>query len=229
MAQTTPTPLADTLRTLLAQRADIDALPDIAALYEAVPTPTPDESLEYAAYSAAYDARERELDAAIEVARVALAASDEPRAWRIREDSGAEQTIIASSLAEALEEAVAWSQDGDYDEEARQATIYITVRAECDLTGETGTDTAVLQPQKPDCVDGREHDWQSPHALVGGLAENPGVWGHGGGVIIHEACLRCGCGRTTDTWAQRPDTGEQGFTEVSYQPGEYDLDVARAE
>jgi hypothetical protein len=59
--------------------------------------------------------------------------------------------------------------------------------------------------------------------LVGGIEENPGVWGHGGGVVINEACVRCGCGRTTDTWAQDPSTGRQGLESVAYEEGAYDV------
>lgn len=61
-----------------------------------------------------------------------------------------------------------------------------------------------------------EHDWRSPHKLVGGLRENPGVWGNGGGVKIHEICRNCGTHRHTDTWAQDPYNGQQGLTSVSY-------------
>ena len=53
------------------------------------------------------------------------------------------------------------------------------------------------------------HAWRSPHALVGGLKENPGVFGSGGGVTIHEVCVRCGLHRHTDTWDQSwTGTGE---------------------
>lgn len=77
----------------------------------------------------------------------------------------------------------------------------------------------------PPCEDGSEdHDWQAPYGIVGGIEDNPGCWGHGGGVVYHEVCMRCGLTRTTDTWAQRPDNGEQGLTAVSY-----DADKFRAE
>jgi hypothetical protein len=33
--------------------------------------------------------------------------------------------------------------------------------------------------------------------------------------------MRCGCERTTDTWAQNPETGEQGLQSVSYEEGKY--------
>lgn len=50
-----------------------------------------------------------------------------------------------------------------------------------------------------------KHEWQSPQWL-GGVKENPGVWGHGGGVIVHEVC-ECGARKITDTWANNgPNT-----------------------
>jgi len=77
------------------------------------------------------------------------------------------------------------------------------------------TVTVTLDPDEPDCS-GDEHEWAAPYKLVRGIRENPGVWGHGGGVIINEVCLRCGCARVTDTWAQDPATGVQGLRSVAY-------------
>lgn len=76
--------------------------------------------------------------------------------------------------------------------------------------------TIALDPDEPECIEA-EHDWRTPHEIVGGCSENPGVWGHGGGVTIHEICRHCGLQRHTDTWAQRPDTGEQGLRSVRYE------------
>lgn len=84
-----------------------------------------------------------------------------------------------------------------------------------------------IEPTVPDCADGQEHDWASPHEMVGGLEENPGVCGNGGGVISHSVCLRCGCGRTIDTWAQDLTDGQQGLTSTSYEAGEYSADLAK--
>lgn len=88
-----------------------------------------------------------------------------------------------------------------------------------------------IDPAEPECLagaeragltdDGSQHRWRAPHSLVGGLKENPGVQGHGGGVIYVEVCTLCGCARTTDTWAQDPTDGTQGHTSVSYEEGEY--------
>jgi hypothetical protein len=83
-----------------------------------------------------------------------------------------------------------------------------------------------LDPIEPDCDGDQEHDWQSPYEIVGGIKENPGVWGHGGGVTITEVCIHCGCERFTDTWAQNPETGEQGLTSVAYTEGKYADEVS---
>lgn len=77
--------------------------------------------------------------------------------------------------------------------------------------------TITIDAAEPDCKDGEGHDWSSPHCVVGGIEENPGVYGNGGGVIITEVCELCGAYQITDTWAQRPDTGEQGLTSVTYR------------
>jgi hypothetical protein len=84
--------------------------------------------------------------------------------------------------------------------------------------------TIAIEPEEPACI-ADDHDWQSPYEVLGGLEENPGVHGHGGGVIIREVCANCGRYRITDTWAQRRDTGEQGLRSVSYE----DADEASSE
>jgi hypothetical protein len=86
--------------------------------------------------------------------------------------------------------------------------------------------TVAIEPTEPDCDAGEAHDWASPQSIVGGIDENPGVQGHGGGVIATEVCLRCGCRRDTDTWAQCRETGEQGLTAVEYTVGEYSAEIA---
>lgn len=70
---------------------------------------------------------------------------------------------------------------------------------------------------EPECRSGHEHDWRSPYSVLGGIRENPGVWGHGAGAIIREICSHCGVYRVTDTWAQDLETGEQGLTSIRYE------------
>jgi hypothetical protein len=73
-----------------------------------------------------------------------------------------------------------------------------------------------LDPPEPDCKPDKKHEWASPYSVLGGLEENPGVQGSGGGVVITEVCAHCGCYRIRDTWATNPETGEQGFESVEY-------------
>jgi len=83
-----------------------------------------------------------------------------------------------------------------------------------------------LEPDEPECEDGEDHDWQSPIEIVGGIKENPGVYGHGGGVTITTVCMHCGAERVVDTWAQDSSDGEQGLESVSYEPSKYADEVA---
>ena len=141
------------------------------------------------------------------------------RKWRLIEEGTHYDTIEADSLKEALAVARENVDRASYPTE-KQRTIWIDYLVVCDETGEEGSGTVECPAEEPDCDHDDGHDWQAPYELVGGIKDNPGVWGHGGGVIINEACLRCGCGRKTDTWAQRPGTGQR-LTSVSYEIGEY--------
>jgi hypothetical protein len=63
-----------------------------------------------------------------------------------------------------------------------------------------------FDPDEPDCIDSNGHDWKSPHHLFGDF---------NGETFTKEACVRCGCERTTDTW---------GLDTITYSPGKYDED-----
>lgn len=72
-----------------------------------------------------------------------------------------------------------------------------------------------VDPLPPRCAEGHDHKWVSPHSVVGGDPLNPGVRGHGGGVIMTEVCRHCGAYRVIDTWA---DDGSGGtMRSVSYR------------
>lgn len=139
---------------------------------------------------------------------------------------GAKQTITADSLADAIEQAADWACDGNWDVEAGTVWVHAYL-IELDEDGEEIDSHRIkvqIDPDEPDCTES-EHDWQAPLAIVGGTKENPGVWGHG--LTIQEVCVRCGCGKLTDTWAQDPETGEQGLRSVAYQPGKYTAEIQR--
>ncbi|MEM7820034.1 MAG: hypothetical protein QW761_00300 [Candidatus Aenigmatarchaeota archaeon] len=75
-----------------------------------------------------------------------------------------------------------------------------------------------IDPEEPPCVEGAEHDWCAPIEVVGGIKENPGCWGHGGGVIMKMVCRHCRTYKIIDTWATDPATGRQGLKTVEYEP-----------
>ena len=117
--------------------------------------------------------------------------------------------------------------DTDTDEDPSTTWVHVRVWEEDEDGAEIvdhGDHSVSLDPEEPECTHEGGHDWQAPHTLVGSICENPGVWGHGGGVVAHEVCVRCGAGMETDTWAQDRCTGEQGLRSITYQPpGTYDL------
>jgi hypothetical protein len=133
------------------------------------------------------------------------------------DDGTAEIEITAESAEEAAQDYV---DGGDWDDIEETTWINVYVQ-EIDEAGEAVGDRErikiTLDPEEPDCENADEHDWQSPHEVVGGLKENPGVYGHGGGVIITEVCAHCGGYRERDTWAQDHETGEQGLESVEYR------------
>lgn len=143
--------------------------------------------------------------------------------YELREDGATFDTVTADDAESAL-------RDYDLDTscyDTSGGTIWVDIYAvNADDSDDSGRRTYPVDPPEPDCTED-EHDWQSPHEIVGGVEENPGVQGHGGGIIATEVCMHCGCKRTSDTWAQRPDTGEQGLDSVEYEPGYFEDEVAR--
>lgn len=168
-------------------------------------------------------------EAALAEAKQALLDSDEEIEWTVRDvESGVTHVFMSAASNWAHDTAKEWAEGGDYDLSSGPVYVDLRLAMETDDGYESGRGsddeerlTVIVAATEPGCSHDDGHDWQSPFEIVGGIEENPGVWGKGGGVIITECCMRCGCKRTTDTWAQRPDTGEQGLTEVSYEPGYY--------
>ena len=137
------------------------------------------------------------------------------------DDGNWEEHYQTDSGEEAAQE---YADDGDWGEVNK--TIWIKIDAW--QTGYVLDDDEIVElvidreshrieinPNEPDCEEDQDHDWQSPYSVLGGIKENPGVWGHGGGVIYREVCAHCGKYRVTDTWAN--DGGYQGLTSVSYE------------
>lgn len=123
-------------------------------------------------------------------------------------------TIWADSLDDAVEVAAGNVDPSNYEVED---TMWIRAGARGLLERAYDTTRVQLDPEEPECEPGHSHEWESPLSVVGGCRENPGVWGNGGGVIIKSVCRHCGKYRIHDTWAQDPDTGEQGLESVEYR------------
>jgi hypothetical protein len=160
-----------------------------------------------------------EAEAARDTARDLWRADEyELRDYETRDANG--DAMIVSCPADLYDDVRDhWSQG--YDDV--QETFWVRVYVECD----DGTDeivTVTVEPDEPSCSHGG-HDWRAPHEIVGGLEENPGVRGHGAGVIMTRVCMNCGCGRHTDTWAQNREDGTQGHTSVRYEPGEFSAEI----
>lgn len=137
--------------------------------------------------------------------------------YTYREYGGYEEDFDADSWQEARTWATDKAREGDYGEVTE--TIWVDVYVSD--WGDEEHLTVDIDPEAPDCIEGHDHEWEAPHHIVGGIESSPGVWGNGGGVIIKEVCMKCGCSKTVDTWAQNPSNGVQGLTSVSYEEDEY--------
>jgi hypothetical protein len=133
--------------------------------------------------------------------------------YRVTDGNG-EGEIEAESARAACQK---WVDTGDWGSGDKTTWVTCVVRQE-EGSAEGGPEihTIEVPPTVAECWAG-EHDWVSPLSVVGGVAENPGVIGHGGGVKITKVCCYCGRYRIEDTWAQNPATGEQGLESVEYR------------
>jgi hypothetical protein len=133
--------------------------------------------------------------------------------WTLRDGESGVTETVEGALYEARERAEAWAREGDYGEIT--STIWVDVEID-DEDGDTvETVTVEIDPREPDCT-AAEHHWIADGAKGFGYV----LRGNGGGVISQAACVHCGTRRISDSWAQRPDTGEQGLDSVRYEDGE---------
>ena len=138
--------------------------------------------------------------------------------YRVQDEQCGDDFDAADDDA-ALEYGEEWLREGDWD---RSETLFleaevVQLKDDGDFKDTLGYVRVVLPPEEPKCSGG-SHAWCAPYELLGGMEENPGVFGHGGGVRIKEVCKRCGTGRLTDTWATNPCDGTQGHETVEYSP-----------
>jgi len=137
----------------------------------------------------------------------------------ICDDGNCPVEIPAASAEEAAQEYVDGGGWGDVDVSVTTwVNVYVReAGGDADADADAERIKIQINPDEPPCVSSTGHAWESPIDIVGGCKESPGVQGHGGGVTIHEVCSACGTHRHIDTWAQDPETGEQGLTSISYE------------
>ena len=148
--------------------------------------------------------------------------------WIVRDDHDRFELALDDLPATATDDDLLGELESCNGYDPTEETYTITWRAHVELVDACAVAREIrlaadltVHPREPDCIDDDDHDWQAPHELVGGLEENPGVRGNGGGVIIQHVCARCGCYRTTNTWATNPSNGTP-MTSVSYEDADED-------
>lgn len=200
------TTAAADLRTALAPLLRL-----VRLAWEASPAQPGEGSVEEAAIDAAVEIDDR-LECIADGEDLEI---DGDRPWLLSwcDESGYEEQIPTCSLAEARRIARERAREGW---EPCEETWWLDIEILCPVTREAeGTVTVQIDPTEPTCTEAT-HDWEDDGMPGFGAV----VTGHGGGVILRERCRHCGCTRTTDTWAQRMDTGEQGLRSVSYAAAE---------
>jgi len=115
--------------------------------------------------------------------------------YHIVAEGGGDTKIEADGIEDIEAQATEWIRDGEWGTPRSYAHVYITeLDAEGKETDESWSIEVIVgdDEEEPKCIDGKEHDWQSPEWL-GGCRENPGVWGRGGTQIESVmVCVHCG-------------------------------------
>lgn len=142
---------------------------------------------------------------------------------RYSPDGGEEQevTLEVSSRDAAVEKTEEWLRECDGEEDHDPACSRMVIGEVLEVAQQDSlvwqkTVRIVIHGEEPACSDG-EHDWQRPHEIVGGLEENPGVFGCGGGERISEVCSKCHLGRHTTTHHDYNNEGIGEYIEYSEQ------------
>lgn len=123
--------------------------------------------------------------------------------YKVRDEQGPVVEIEADCAQDAAQEYV---DGGDWGECDGTQWISLTVKHLDDDGEEVSEGVRIaIDPPEPDCIGDNAH--------LFGLCK---VFGNGGGVILNETCVHCGCVRRSNTWAQDPSTGEQGLASTTY-------------
>lgn len=160
----------------------------------------------------AYERAER----IVELVRADLRDSDEPREYEIW-DANARWTI--TSTPDALETDVEESvRDADWGTD--ESWVW-DGRSRCETTGEEGRHEVTFESVVPSCTED-EHDWGTPHSVLGGLRDNPGVQGGpNGGITARSVCAHCGVYRVFVSRKTNPSDGST-YEATDYEPADED-------
>ena len=90
-------------------------------------------------------------------------------------DGYSSKEIEEENWHDAEQTAKKWGEGGDYPDTTKTFWFEVVVT---DEDGDRGSVMCQIDPDEPPCS-AREHNWQTPHEVVGGLKEDPGVRGHG--------------------------------------------------
>jgi len=124
---------------------------------------------------------------------------------------GDEITIDAETPEEAAREYLAHA-DAYCD---LRATTWADVDT-TDTDGYTDSVTIQLDPDEPMCDDD-EHDWVTPHEIwPDEYAAGEHTTHRAGGHVTTSVCSHCHMARSLGSHQQRPDTGQGGFSTISY-------------
>lgn len=159
-----------------------------------------------------------EADDARDAAREAWLASDDARWYQISDDQATWR--LFSTPDEVESDAEASLRESEWGEVEKTMLLVAYVR-EIDPVADEETGDMIrvsveIEPEEPPCNDGEEHDWCEPHSVVGGLRENPGVWGRGAGIVTRRVCAHCGAYEVCESAAQDPGTGSY-YPSTSYE------------
>ncbi len=121
---------------------------------------------------------------------------------------------VSGSSDDALAEAEMGVDSSNYPSINKTRCVEVEVRNL--VTGERLSSYVECHPPEPECQDSKEHEWKSPHDVVGGLESNPGVRSSSdGGVAGKECCAGCGVYKMTDSRVEFMGT-DHTFEEIAY-------------
>jgi len=150
-----------------------------------------------------------------------------PGQWTAKDTGGGEMEIEADNAHDAAKE---FFEGNDWEPGSVEVHAWRTgIDSDGDIV-RVGKETHSFEVDtpEPECEDSAGHDWQNPHRIVGGIKENPGVWGSNhGGVSITSVCMKCGCKRVVDTGATDYSSGLR-CTTTEYDQGYYAEEIAAA-